>query len=503
MPRVLAVMAIWPLATMAHASPVLPPIWSDGAVVQADRPILLWGKAAPGEALTVTLGERRGRGVADKDGRWKIALAPLPAQATAMTLTVTSADGVRAVANDIVVGEVWLAAGQSNMEFPIEYADEGYDAFIEINAPQIRFFVVEKHQSLTPQEEARGVWVKLTPRSAPKVSAVGFFFARELMMRTGRPVGVVQASYGGTPIEAWTPRETIEAGDYDSDARSAWQDALDREIKERRDAAALLKARWEAALPGMRGEELMAFSPGEWPAQTSTARMATVLYNGMLHPLLPYAMRGMLWYQGETNRPDGARYRSKLAAFLNALDQRWGGHRPVGIVQTAPYAWPVGGDPQDVPLQWQGQAEVAASRPNTGLIPTLDIADRRDIHPRRKRFVGERLAWWATNRVYGLDAPAYTGPMLRSISRVDVGYRITFDHASGLRNRAGGAAVAIELQGVDGIWQPAEAAVDGDGLIVDDRTAPGAIRYQWRRDAQPDLVNAAGVPAWPFQSKLP
>lgn len=485
-----------PFSARAENALSMNTLFSDHAVLQANKPIPVWGRATPGSRIMVAIAASRAEGRAGADGRWTVILPPTPPINAGQRLIATSdKDGVVA-AEDVMVGEVWIAAGQSNMEWALENSIEGYAPALNDSLPSMRIFNVQRRQTLEPEDEVRGRWVVVAPRQIGGTSAIGYFFGRRLLGAVGRPVGMLQITYGGTRVEAWTPRDLILTPPYPAAARDVYQARFAQEVETRRAARDALVA-WakrppaDAALPS-------AIVPS-WPAEASDYNIATVIWNGMLKPAAPYAVAGLLWYQGESNHRDGYGYRPKLEAFFEAVKREWGAV-PIALVQTAPF---VLGD-AETPAMWQAQQDVARAR-SSGFVTVSDVSDSQTIHPLRKQVAGERLANWAIEQVYRLRAAPWSGPRPQSVSRAANGsVVIAFDHAKGLRG-SGGAMKAFDWIGPDGVPRPADARVAGNTVVV---TAPGInaateVRFAWQADAQPGLVNDDGIPASTFRLPIP
>ena len=464
------------LGARADAQPRPNPLFADGAVLQRDARVPVWGTASPGERVTVRMAGQRATATADADGAWRVTLAPLRAGGPHV-LTVAGRDTVRV--RDVLVGEVWVASGQSNMALALGRA-AGADTVLPRSADSLlRVFVVGQDTSETPLRAVRrGTWARADSASLRGFSAVAYFFARDLRraLGAGVPVGVIGSYWGGTNAEAWTPRAAM-TGDSTLETIVRQRDA------ERRD-------------PSMRTT----------PVPRNPHWIAP-LYNAMVAPLHPYAIRGVVWYQAESNATRAAAYRSLFPALVRGWRSGWGqGDFPFVYVQLPNYL-PNGAERPRPTWAEMRAAQLHASRvlPNVAMVVTTDQGDPADLHPTRKDVVGARLARAARAVAYG-ERVAWSGPRWSSMTvRGDTAV-LAFTHVGGsLVLRADslpGAAAGFEVAAADGRWAPARAAVRGDRLHVwsDAVRAPTAIRYGWA-DAPPvTLYDTEGLPASPFRT---
>lgn len=486
-------------------------VFGSHAVLQQGRPVPVWGTADPGEEVKVSFGGHTATTTADEDGEWMVKLPAMEASSRPRTLTVSGTNMVKL--KDVLVGEVWVCSGQSNMEMGVGVVRNGKQEVAAAKYPGIRLFNIPQHRSFgLPESDVDAEWRRCSPENIAKdgwggFSAAGYFFGRKLHGELDVPVGLIGSNWGGTRIEPWTPR-TGFAGVPELRSFVERIDRLRAEYAERVEGALDRYARWmkqeRASLE--KGREPV--EEPEWPASPLTsdrpgrAGGPTSLYNGMIHPLVPYAIRGAIWYQGESNMGDGLTYRDKMKALIGGWREVWGqGQFPFYYVQLAP--WSGYGEGQ-LPEIWQAQLE-ALSIPNTGMAVTTDITDLQDIHPKNKQDVGLRLALWALAKTYGRDGLVYSGPLFES-ARADGGrVRVKFRHTgSGLAVRGGGRLEMFEVAGPDGKFVGASARIDGDEVVVssDEVKEPAAVRYGWKNTAEPKLMNEEGLPASPFRARL-
>lgn len=471
-------------ATRAEVS--LPRVLGDNVVLQRDLPVPIWGRAAPGEAVTVRFAGQETRTTADSAGAWRVDLDPLPASAEPRELVASGTNTL--VLRNILVGEVWLCSGQSNMEYAagLDYksipAASKTDAALAADIagpgfPEIRLFRAEK--KLQPPEVVSPGWQEARADAIAPFSAVGFLFARELHRELGVPVGILQAAWGGTRIEVWTPPNGYAA--HPAFAKEAAAEPL--------------------LIDGL--------APGKQ-------------YAAMVRPLAPFALRGVLWYQGESNiveGNDGLRYADKFDALVASWRAAWNrSDLPFYAVQLAPYAYSrrekdkLPHSVTALPELWEAQA-LATRIPRTGLVPILDHAHNlRDIHPTQKRPVAERLAKLALADTYGRAGLVHAGPVFEKLEVREGKALVRFrtSSATGLKSRDGQPLSHFELAGIDGVFVPAEAVIEGQGsdagiVVVSSASVPEPrqVRFAWHETAQPNLVNAEGWPAYPFRSEAP
>jgi len=614
-------------------------VFQDNMVLQCDRPVPIWGRAAPGEAVTVSFAGRSMTARADTHGRWRVTLAPLTASAEPSAMTIT---GDRELTlRNVLVGEVWVASGQSNMQFALKHASGGPGEMARADDPQIRLVALKPRWSKDPSESLSGAWQTCRPETAGDWSAVAYFFAREIRRRLDVPVGIVQSAWGGTPAEAWTPIETLRAeparyaahlalhdkylpfsqetiGQMRFDAERAerhqdtgnageslgwarpdadladWRDVqvpgyleevfgnvdgafwFRRDIelppswahseltlrlgavddldttyfngvkigatgfevpewwefqREYRIPPALVKAgrntlavrvfdeRNAGGLSGPLISLLKAGAPpvnlaGVWKLRAERIlaplppavfqhlpHIPAFLYNGMIAPLVPFAMRGVIWYQGENNVSRAVEYRTLFQDMIRAWRGKWGhGDFPFYFVQLASYH-----ARQDQPGEsdWAALREaqnMALTLPNTGMAVAIDIGHPTDIHPSNKWDVGLRLALNALAGTYGRPVE-YSGPTFKSMTVERGRIRLKFEHAAGLKAR-GDTLTGFTVCGADRRFVRAQAIMEGGEVVVwnDAVQNPLAARYAWADNPDCNLYNGAGLPAAPFRT---
>lgn len=515
----LSTVTLFCVPNCVHADIKLPQIFSDRAVLQRDRPLPVWGWAEPGENVSVTLGNERAESTADKTGKWLVRLPAQPMSKAPLTLTVVGKNTIEV--KDLVLGDVWLCSGQSNMEFGLGGCDAGAD-IQAADFPLIRHFGVEYHFAATPQSDVKGGWLKCSPQHAAGFSAVGFYFARKVHRETGVPIGLLRSSVGGTNIECWMSQETLlstpELEPYAKQMRESLAD-YQKEL-----AAALPEIEaWTArSRTALRAGELIPMPP-KWPEFPFGEKMfrprCVTLHNGMIAPLVPAALKGVIWYQGENNAGgafEGDQYIAKTRAMIGDW-RKWFGdpELPFYFVQLAgwqkPTDNPAGGDGWAI---FRDAQRRCLTIPHTGMASAVDVGDAEDIHPRNKFDVGERLARWALSNEYGQKLEP-SGPLFRELKIDGAVARVRFDHVgAGLMvGRKTSRAPAEEdrtstlkrfaIAGADKQWRWAEARIDGDSVVCTHPDVPEPVAVRYAFSMNPDganLYNRDGLPASPFRT---
>jgi sialate O-acetylesterase len=481
-------------------------LFSDHAVLQSGMPVPVWGTADPGEKVAVTFAGKTASAIADTSGRWMVRLAKLkPGGPFEMTITGKKAGETPIVVKDVLVGEVWLGSGQSNMQFYVSKNGAGHapygllDEDKEIaaaNYPQLRMFTVKNAMSMTPLSDAVGEWEVCSPKTVPNFSAVGYLFGRDLNQALKRPVGIVLSAYGASTAEAWIPREAMA-----SDPQlKPMLDKLDARYD-------FFKAHAGGTDAGAPPEPMTINArpprPGAPPAPlrdpSRNQHQPTVLFNAMINPLVPYAIRGAIWYQGESvvGGPNGLLlYSHVMDTLVTHWRHLWGeGNFPFYAVQL-----PGQQNVSNNPIIREQQARILAL-PNTAMAVVLDTSEAKNVHPHNKEPLGDRLTKIALAKVYGQKIE-YSGPVYASMKVEGSAIRVKFTRAAGLMAK-GGSLTWFQIAGADQKFVDADAKIEGDSVVVNSRqvSAPVAVRYAW--DNYPDtanLYNGAGLQAAPFRT---
>lgn len=633
-------------AGTADAQLWMPSVFGDHMVLQRDRPIQVWGTASPGTVVSAQLGTTSAQATTDAAGDWRLTLPPRSAGGPPLQLRVDG-DG-QLLFEDVLMGEVWLASGQSNMQWSVSASDDAEAEIAAADHPGLRLFLVPLTASAQPQLDVDATWQICTPATVPPFSAVAYYFARRLHVELKVPVGIIASSWGGTRIEPWTTPEAIGRllPDLPEDMRQSLQASMDNalqraaeieakraeqqrsiDVLQRAEADSIrppfsqpdyddgdwptmpIPGTWEeGGLPGFdglvwfrrtvdipdnwAGRDLelhlcpadeaditwfdgtrvgasgsftdnvsdlwddprlyhidgrlvqpgrrtlsvrvidRAFAGGLWGGEPDSMYLSPVdgderlplagewsykpgpqlahgppalhgvpsgLYNAMIHPLVPFTLRGAIWYQGESNRGDGAVYTDKMAALIEGWRQAWDQPMAFYFAQLAPFRY--GTDPELLPLLWEAQADVPLQIRDTGMSVITDVGDLDDIHPTDKQTVGSRLAGQALGRTYGKTL-SYSGPRYIGMEREGVAIRLRFEHGRGLRSADGQRLTWFEIAEADGDFVAAHATIVGSSILV---TGPGIgsperVRFGWHETAEPNLVNGAGLPASPFRT---
>ena len=639
------------VAGSAHGEVRLPAIIGDNMVIQQDTKVRIWGSAKPGERITATFDKKSSQTVADSEGRWQLFIGPQKAGGP-FELTVKG-DNVLTIKN-VLVGEVWLCSGQSNMEWPLVNTFGGDQVVTQANYPELRLFTVEHNTATSPQTDLQGHWVVTTPDEAAHFSAVGYFFGRELHQQLKVPVGLIHSSWGGTPAEAWTSHEALLSSPELKPILERYESSLNA-LPQAKEAYARALAQWEEKNlyldAGNKGEALGYADPSaptaDWskmdlPKQFETAGLLidgavwfrkeielpaswagkplvlnlppiddhdvtyfngakigstgretpnsyavprkyvvlaslarpgknviavrvfdsageggfsrggamsigpaggaesetislrgvwdykvelalepkhpdwgtrpeavgvgnqnnpSVLYNAMLAPLVPFAIRGVIWYQGESNAGRAYQYRTLFPVMIRNWRSAWGRDFPFYFVQLANWhASKAHPDESDWAELREAQS-MTLREPHTGMAVTIDVGDEVELHPRNKLDVGRRLAAWALADTYGQKVTA-SGPLFDGFSIEATKVRIRFKYGTGLKTPDGSALKGFAIAGEDRRFVWADARVDGDTVIVSSPGVPkpAAVRYGWADNPIANLYNKAGLPASPFRT---
>jgi sialate O-acetylesterase len=442
--RVLAV-SIALAALPASAEVRLPHVIGNHMVLQREMPIRIWGWADPGERVRVILRTQSKTATADAAGSWQVELAPLEAGGP---LSMTVAGGNTITLNDILIGEVWLCSGQSNMEWSVRRTKDANREIAEAKYPNVRLFHVPKHHSGQPQSDVNATWRRCDPGAVANFSAVGYFFGRHLHKELDIPIGLIASSWGGTRIEPWTP----PCGFAAVEKLKGISDQLAKQRADYRKAVAGsvdgIEAWARAARKALAENGPI---PGAPPFPTEgkgSHQSPTRLYNAMIHGLVPLSLRGAIWYQGESNNGEGMMYHEKMKALISGWREVFRNDRlAFYFVQLAPYRYR--GNAMSLPGIWEAQA-ATLKVPHTGMAVTTDIGNTRDIHPRNKQDVGKRLALWALAKNYEKTDLVYSGPLYRSMTVEGGRIRVKFDHVGGgLKSRDDKELTHFEGRGRD------------------------------------------------------
>ena len=504
------------LSTVAalHSAVTLSKVFGDHMVLQQDLPIRIFGKANPGEKITASIGENSATATTAADGGFRVELPSMQADGKSHTLIVSGSNTI--TLKDVLLGEVWICSGQSNMEWSVAASLNANTEIAAADHPMIRLYNVPGHvASPTPMEDPRGKWEVCSPATISGFSAVGYYFGRALQKELNVPIGLVGTNWGGTRIEPWTPpvgfRQVEGLEDY-----SESLDILDpaTPIGKKHLAAYMAQMEeWMAQAKANLKAEKRISNP---PVLNNTPKGgASTIYNGMVHGLIPLSARGAIWYQGESNAGDGLRYEYLKEALVK-------GWRTVFENQDLSFYWVQLANFQNPSVNPEGggwgpvrEGQRRALRiPKTGMAVIIDIGEANDIHPRNKQDVGARLALWALAKDYGKKV-TYSGPLYKSMKIEGDKIRIYFDHAEAglITAKKEGIAPAEEtqeevtqfaIQEQNGSWYWAKAKIEGDTVLVyaNGVSKPQHVRFGYQ--SNPDdinLYNFEGLPASPFTTE--
>lgn len=491
------------LSTVAQAAIKLPSVIGSGMVLQQQSQVKLWGWADNGQqvVLRASWGGQTATNVASPNGRWEVTLQTPGAGGPYQVEILAGPE--KEVLENVMVGEVWFCSGQSNMEFPVgktpKYWHVGVDncaaEVASANYPQIRLFTVAQRTSEVPLDTLSGQWAECTPANVNDFSAVAYFFGRMLHQQLKVPIGLIHASWGGTPAESWTRRGVLEAD-------AVFKPILDNEAKilslypEAYAQYHIKLAKWKEGVANGTVTGRAAERGPSAPMGPGHSKMPSVLYNGMVAPVIPYTIKGAIWYQGESNNDDTDLYAKLFPSMVQNWRDDWRlGDFPFYFVQIASHY-------RMKPELREAQAKSLALLPHMGMAITLDVGDSTDIHPIHKRPVGERLALWAMANTYGKTGLVYSGPMLREAVAKGSKMVVMFNHVGGGLVAKGGKLSHFEVAGADGVFVPAQARIKGATVEAWSPTVkqPLYVRYAWKNYLVPDLFNKEGLPAAPFRS---
>ena len=479
----------------------LPAVIGDNMVLQQGKTAHIWGWAEPGEQIMVNASWRTmAWGVtANKDGRWSFEMSP-PKTAGPHEMTVSSKNTI--TIKNILVGEVWVCSGQSNMQWSVRASANAEQEIGGADYPKVRLFTVKRKVADEPQTDCEGSWTTCSPETVPGFSAVGYFFGRELHKELNVPIGLIHTSWGGTPAESWTRRGALESVPDCTPILERFDEAMAKypEAKKKYDESMIAwkedvkKAKAEGKKPPRR--------PGA-PFGPGNPHSPAGLYNAMIAPLIPYSIGGAIWYQGESNAGRAYQYRKLFPAMITNWRKDWGqGDFPFLFVQLANF---MAVDPEPVDSAWAELREaqlMTLALPNTGMAVIIDIGEARDIHPKNKQDVGKRLALWALGKTYGKKL-VYSGPIYKSKRTEGNKIALEFEHVGGGLIGGGGEPLkGFAVAGADRKFVWADAKIDGNTVIISSNevSEPAAVRYGWANNPVCNLYNKEGLPASPFRT---
>ncbi len=494
--RLLLLSCLFSLCLSTQAEVSLPNIFGDHMVLQREQTNPVWGKADPGEQVTVTIDSQSHITTASKDGQWRVKLSPMEAGGPYKLLVKGNRNTVQY--SDILIGEVWVCSGQSNMEWSVAQSEHAELEIASANYPEIRLISVPRVGTQIPQDDFKGTWSACSPQTVADFSAVGYLFGQRLHNTLGVPIGLIDNAWGGSAVEAWVPRDVLEAeGKYDEllqswDERAAavTDEVFTAKVKEYKD--------WVAAgKPGNNRRH-----PRD--VRASNHRPSNI-FNGVLHPTIGYGIRGAIWYQGESNASRAYQYRDLFPLMINTWRAKWDqGNFPFYWVQLADFRAEID-EPADSDWAELREAQnMTLSLPNTGQAVIIDVGEGRDIHPRDKQTVANRLARIALARDYGVKM-AWQSPRYESMQINGNSVTIHFKDVSsgGLYTFDVHQAIGFQIAGEDRKFVWADAKLDGKTKVkVSSPEVPNpvAVRYAWADNPVANLYDRNGLPVTPFRT---
>jgi sialate O-acetylesterase len=452
------------VTAVVQADVRLPEIFDNNMVLQRDMPVPIWGWAEPEEKVTVSFSGQTAETTANANGKWSLTLKPLKTSTESATFTIKGKNEIKLT--NVLVGDVWLCSGQSNMQWSMTQSDKAeYEEVLKnVDNLNLRLFHVNRVFHAEPQEKlsVTASWKSASAEAIPNFSAVALHFGRKLQAELGVPIGLINSAWGGTRIEPWTPPVGFQS------------------------------------VPALKNiaEALETKNP------QSNQQQPTMLYNAMIHPMVPFALKGAIWYQGEANVEEGMLYAEKMKALIQGWRKVFN-NPDLGFyyVQLAPYIY--GNNSTRLPELWEAQSSVEKALPKTGQAVINDtVVNIRDIHPVHKKPVGERLALLALNRTYGKSEVVCASP---EFDRMDIAGRVMtvhFKNAQKLQTRNDQVPDWFDLAGADGIFHKANAVIEGTTIKLTNSSVPNpvAVRYAWDQIAQPNVQNEAGLPLGAFRA---
>lgn len=502
-PRLLTCLISWlatVLGTLHAAELTLPAVFCDHMVLQREKPLPIWGWADPGESVSVSFGKHVRTTTADSNGDWSLKLDPLEASSEPHTLIITGRENRKLEVKDVLVGEVWFGSGQSNMAMAVGDAAHFETERANADHPHMRYFGESSEAADTPQRKGNGSWQICSPSTVRRFSATLYFFGREIHRELGVPVGLIASAVGATHIESWIPAEAQSA---DPKTKTEYEALLKGwnhfdEGKIRADYPRKLAA-WQLAVE--QGKAALKDKP--WPPETTIAHIRRKgppagLFNGKVFHLAPFPLRGILWYQGESNTGAPELYHKYLTQLITSWRALWKDELPFAWVQLPAFIAHGEGWPRIREAMLQ-----TLTLPRTGMAITIDLGDPKEIHPKNKQDVGKRLSLWALGTVYQTDVPAVSGPLPIASAVHGETIIVSFNHTNGgLRSTTGAHLSGFQIAAADRHWKDADAAIDGDAVVIrnPEIRQPVAVRYAWKDLPDVSLSNAAGLPATPFRT---
>lgn len=435
-------------------------VFNHHMVLQQNTQVAIWGIDKPNTKITVSANwNEKQTTISDKNGHWKLHINTIKAGGP-YTLKVSGSSNV--TLTDVLLGEVWLCSGQSNMEMPIngfpgQPVIGSNEIILNSDYPQMRLFTVKKNMSNNPLDSCTGIWQPANPETAGNFSAVAYLYGKILQAKLKVPVGIICSSFGGTRVEAWTKKDVLEQINFE-------------------------------------------YKKNQNPTEKIDKNDPSVLFNAMIHPLVPFTIKGAIWYQGESNISNASQYEERFSAMINSWRKDWQiGDFPFYFIQIAPFEY---GNQVNAAYLREAQLKTMQHTANTGMATTSDIGEKNCIHPAQKKQVAERLAYWALSKTYGFKGFLYSGPVYKSITVRGNKVDVEFDHAPNGLTSFGKSLNQFTIAGADQKFYPAKAEIIKGKLTVysENVSAPVAVRYGWENYTEGTLFNLGGLPASSFRT---
>ena len=474
----------------------LPALVSDNMVLQQNAKVNLWGWASPNEKINIQLSWQNSsiETIANSTGNWKIAVDTPQGSEKTYSIAINASNKI--VLNNVLIGEVWICSGQSNMYFPVGKEEGTWktgvknyeEEIVKANFPNIRLFTVLTNASPKPLDDVTGRWAACSPESIKTFSAVAYFYGRELYEKLKVPIGLISSSWGGTKAEAWTSQDVLEGN-------PEFLTILGEDAKNEK----LYQEKLEAYYLNLKNEKLAAntLKTELKKPKKEANKTSYVLYNAMLHPLINYTMKGVIWYQGESNSGKAKLYQTLFPAMVKSWRDDWKqGDFPFYYVQITPHKG-------QTPEIREAQLLSLKVIPNSGMAVTTDVGDTNNIHPIDKQTVGHRLALIALAKTYNEDKLVYSGPIYNHMKIKKDKIQLFFDYADSGFKKTTGNLKEFEIAGDDKVYYPASAKIEGKTIVVSSEKVknPKAIRFAWKAVPEPNLFNAENLPASPFRTE--
>ena len=495
-------LAVAPLA--ARADVKVSNLFTSHLVLQRDQANPIWGTAEPGETVTVSIDKQKVETKARPDGKWRVKLEPLPVGGPHQ-LTIEGKN--RIVLDDVLVGEVWVCSGQSNMQWAVDAAIDPDLEKLTAKHPQIRLLSVPQVGVQEPQDNFQGAWQVCTPETVGQFSAVGYFFGRQLHETLDVPIGLIDVAWGGSACEAWVRRDLLEADPQFAPLMERWaQIEKTYDHAKATEAYEKQRAAWQEQAQAARkaGKPVPPAPRAPNNLLAGNSRPGNI-YCGVLHPIIGYGIRGAIWYQGESNASRAYQYRELFPLMIKSWRDEWGqGDFSFYWVQLADFMAevPTPGDSDWAELR-EAQTMTLSRLPKTGEAVIIDLGEANDIHPRDKQNVAKRLARWALANDYGLKIP-YRSPTFQTMTTSGNRVELTFDHVgTGLRTFDVSDVLGFAIAGEDRKWVAARAQIVAPNRVVvwsDAVAEPKAVRYAWANNPVCNLQSKEGLPATPFRT---